>query len=51
MKHIYNILLLVIIILIFFYILNKLLINIEKYENDNILNNITIILTSTVNIN
>ena len=27
------------------------MINIEKYENDNILNNITIILTSTVNIN
>jgi hypothetical protein len=50
----YYILILVIIISIIFYILNKLLKNIEKYENNNILNNInniTIILTSTVNVN
>jgi hypothetical protein len=51
MKHIYHIFLLVIIILIFFIFLNKLLINIEKYKNNNVLNNTTIILTSTVNIN
>ena len=51
MKHIYYIFLLVIIILIFYIFLNKLLINIEKYKNNNVLNNITIILTSTVNIN
>lgn len=51
MKHIYYIFLLVIIILFFFIFLNKLLINIEKYKNNNVLNNITIILTSTVNIN